>query len=97
MLSKSDWKILWASSEETIASPGDAENILDGQPYTAWRSEYSKQQPGYPHRIVIDLGASQVIGGVRYLPAAGNSDEAARIKDCRVFVSDQPFGLSGTP
>jgi beta-galactosidase len=91
---KSGWRILWVSSEETNYLPGAAENVLDGQPATAWHTDSSGvTPPGYPHRIVIDLGEARALGGIRYLPASGKPDEPGRIKDYRVYVSDRPFGL----
>ncbi len=94
MISKAGWKIFWVSSEETNYLSGDAENVLDGQPATAWHTDSSgANPPGYPHRIVIDLGEARALGGIRYLPVAGNPDEPGRIKDYRVYVSNHPFGL----
>lgn len=93
-LSKSKWSVLWVDSED-LASSGDAENALDGQPASAWitQSGGAKSQ-AYPHRLVIDLGDSQSISGIRYLPRAGKIDEAGRIKEFRLYVSDRPFGLA---
>ena len=94
VISKAGWKIFWVSSEETNYLSGDAENVLDGQPATAWHTDSSgANPPGYPHRIVIDLGEARALGGIRYLPVAGNPDEPGRIKDYRVYVSNHPFGL----
>jgi beta-galactosidase len=96
-LSKALWKVLWVSSEETVAESGNAENALDGQPATYWHTEYSGAKPGYPHRMVLDLGETTEIGGVRYLPRDGKSADPGHIKNCRFYVSDQPFGLQPTP
>ncbi len=93
-MSKAGWKILWVSSEEFSAESGEAENLLDGQAASHWHSEYSAKKAGYPHRIVIDLGESQSVSGIRYMARAGRADAPGRIKDYRVFVSDQPFGLT---
>ena len=92
-LSKALWKVLWVDSEETSAESGDAENALDGQPSTFWHTEHSKAQPGFPHRLVLDMGESVEVGGIRYLPRAGSPTDPGRIKNCRIYVSDQPFGL----
>jgi len=93
-VSKASWKILWADSEETHTDAGDAENVLDGQPATSWLTESSETKPAFPHRIIIDMGQSQSLGGIRYMPRAGDSNQPGRIKDYRVYVSDQPFGLT---
>ncbi|MES2923178.1 MAG: beta-galactosidase [Verrucomicrobiota bacterium] len=92
VMSKNKWSIFWVSSEETSAEPGDAENMLDGQPSSIWHSEYKNSQPGYPHRVVMDLGEATELTGIRYLARSG-SGTPGRIKDYRVYVSDQPFGL----
>ncbi|MEZ0297370.1 MAG: beta-galactosidase [Candidatus Methylacidiphilales bacterium] len=93
ILSKADWKILWVDSEEVSAEAAEAENILDGQPATFWHSEYSERQPGFPHRVVIDLGREQALGGIRYMPRGGGVHENGRIKDYRIHISAKPFGL----
>jgi beta-galactosidase len=91
VIPNASWKILWVDSEDT-ARGGDAANILDGQSSSAWQTA----RGDYPHRIVIDLGASQTISGLRYLPKEGKPDDPGRIKDYRVYVSDQPFGLAAS-
>lgn len=91
---KSGWKIFWADTEETVQMAGDAENALDGQPASFWHTTATgANPPGFPHRIVIDLGESRTLGGIRYLPIAGKPEQRGRIKDYRVYLSDLPFGL----
>jgi beta-galactosidase len=92
VLSKNAWKILWVSSEETTAEAGDAENMLDGQPSSHWHSAYGTTVADFPHRVVIDLGESIPISGIRYLARSGTGTPG-RIKDYRVHVGDTPFGL----
>jgi beta-galactosidase len=87
------WKIIYVDSEDT-AHGGIAENILDGQSSSAWQTAGGDSAPDYPHRIVIDLGDSQTISGIRYLPKEGQPNDPGRIKDYHVYVSDQPFGLT---
>ena len=94
VLSKSAWKILWCDSEETSAEPGYAENMLDGQPNTYWHTAYGAKNTPYPHRVVIDLGEPRTLGGIRYLARAGDDKKPGRIKTYRVFLADQPFGLT---
>jgi beta-galactosidase len=91
VMSKANWKILWVDSE-AISDQGDAENILDGQPNSRWLTEANTS--GLPHRLVIDLGQNQTVAGIRYMPAAGRADAPGRIKNFRVYLGDQPFGLS---
>lgn len=94
VLSKSAWKILWTDSEETSTDSGYAENMLDGQPNTQWLSASLPSPSAYPHRVVIDLGLSQTLGGIRYLPRAGDNKKSGRIKNYRVYLNDTPFGLT---
>jgi beta-galactosidase len=93
VISKNKWVIFYVSSEEVDAEPGHAENMLDGQPSSIWHSHYKTNAPGFPHRVVIDLGEETEVGGIRYLPRAG-SGTPGRIKDYNVYISDKPFGLN---
>lgn len=51
-LIKDWWKILWVSSEETAAEPGEAENALDGRSATGWHTRDQPELPPFsaPHR-----------------------------------------------
>ena len=80
------WTIAAVDSEELARVDGSALNAIDGQTSDYWHSEYGARQPGFPHQLVIDLGASARIGGFRYTPRAGSGDVAGRIKDYRVFI-----------
>lgn len=92
-LPKTDWRVLWADSENVAGSGHEADNVLDGQPASFWKTEDWQQKPGFPHRLVIDLGGSRELTGLRYLPRAGGENVPGRIKAWRVYVSDHPFGL----
>ena len=78
------WKIVWADSEELQAENGSADNLIDNQPDTIWHTQWSGEKPPQPHEIVIDLGATEQIGGFRYLPRKNNHDGA--IKDYKFYV-----------
>ena len=93
VMSKNKWNIFWVSSEETAAEPGDAENMLDGQPSSIWHSEYKNRTADFPHRVIIDLGESATVSGIRYL-ARGGTGTPGRIKDYRVYIGDTTFGLT---
>ena len=80
-----------------MAEPGEAENALDGQAATHWHTRYQPEPAPFPHRFVVDMGESVKFRGLRYLPRAGDAGQPGRIKDYRVYVSDQPFGLTATP
>jgi beta-galactosidase len=94
-LPRAAWNVLWVSSEETNYLPGHAENAIDGQTSTFWHSETGDPKP--PHRLIVDLGETRTLGGIRYLPRSGDAQTRGRIRDFRIYLSDQPFGLQPTP
>lgn len=52
---------------------GAAENAIDGDPDTIWHSEYNKTVTKYPHTLEIDLGKTQDLKGMTYLPRQGGN------------------------
>ncbi len=64
---QSGWRVLYVDSEATCGN-GGAANAIDGNPGTAWFTEWCKSSPPTPHEIQIDLGASYTISGFQYLP-----------------------------
>jgi beta-galactosidase len=85
-ISHDAWTIAYVDSEERTSEDGSAENAIDGQTANFWHTEWSAAQPNHPHQLVLDLGKSQTIFGFRYVPR--QSEGAGRIKDYRVYVSD---------
>ena len=85
-VSHNGWTIAYVGSEEREKEDGTAENAIDGQTANFWHTEWSEAQPGYPHRLVLNLGKSQSISGFRYVPR--QSTGPGRIKDYRVYISD---------
>ena len=81
------WIIAYADSEERTGEDGAASNAIDGQTSNFWHTEWKKSQPGFPHRLVIDLDKGTKIGGFRYTPRAGD-DNPGRIKDYQIYVGD---------
>jgi beta-galactosidase len=92
-LPRAAWKVLWVSSEETNYLAGDAENAIDGQAATFWHTDAGSGVPGYPHYLVVDLGESRTLGGIRYLPRGGGATEPGRIGRYRIYLDEEPFGL----
>ncbi|HEU5396130.1 MAG TPA: beta-galactosidase [Verrucomicrobiae bacterium] len=87
-LSHEGWKVAYVDSEEKIKEDGSAGNAIDGQTANYWITEWSAAQPSQPHRLVLDLGKSQVVSGFRYTPRQGADTVTGRIKDYRVYVGD---------
>lgn len=87
-LSHEGWKVAYVDSEERDKEDGTAENAIDGQTANYWHTQWSAAQPGFPHRLVLDLGKSQTLSGFRYVPRQGAADLPGRIKDYRIYVGD---------
>jgi arylsulfatase A-like enzyme len=88
-LPNKDWKIARVSSENT-ANEKFAVNAIDGDPNTIWHSRFSGSEPEkHPHELVIDLGASHRLRGLRYLARQDVGWNGA-IRDIEIAVSDDP-------
>jgi beta-galactosidase len=84
-VSHANWTIAYVDSEELSSEDGSASNAINGQTADFWHTAWSQTQPGYPHQLVIDLGAPSRIGGFRYTPRPG-ANVPGRIKNYRVYV-----------
>ena len=92
-ISRKEWKIVYADSEEALKANNTADKVFDLQESTFWHTEFSEGEPSdFPHHIVIDLGEEYTISGFSYLPRA-ESNYPGMIKDYRVFVKKKPFKL----
>lgn len=87
-LSTEGWTIVHVDSEERELGDGIAENAIDGQTANFWHTQWGAAQPGYPHRLILDLAEPRTIAGFRYTPRQGAADVTGRIKDYKVFVVD---------
>ncbi|MCM1077158.1 MAG: beta-galactosidase [Bacteroides sp.] len=81
-LSREQWTIRYADSEEVTPGNHTADKIFDLQESTYWSTE---SRDKYPHTIVIDLGEEKEIKGLQYLPRM-ESDTPGAIKEYRVYV-----------
>ncbi|HWL15735.1 MAG TPA: discoidin domain-containing protein, partial [Opitutus sp.] len=87
-LSTEGWTIAYVDSEERERADGAAENAIDGQTANFWHTEWGAAQPGFPHRLILDLGQPRTVSGFRYVPRQGAADVTGCIADFRVFVAD---------
>ncbi len=88
-LPNKDWKIARVSSENT-ANGRFATNAIDGDPNTLWHTRFSGDGPEkHPHELVIDLGASHRLRGLRYLARQDGGFNGA-IRDVEIAVSEDP-------
>ena len=86
---RTSWKVVYADSEELSGDDGNAANVFDLQFTSIWHTEWESKAPNMPHQLVIDLGATHVVGGMKLLPRQGNS--SGRIKDFQLYFSLLPF------
>jgi beta-galactosidase len=87
-LSHDGWTVAYVDSEERDKEDGTAENAIDGQTANFWHTEWGAAQPGFPHRLILDLSKSQTLSGFRYVPRQGTEGVGGRIKDYRIYVGD---------
>ena len=81
-LSREQWTVKYADSEETKRGNNTAEKCFDLQESTYWRTE---KGVALPHLVVIDLGSEQTIIGIDYLPRMEEGAPGS-IKDYKIFV-----------
>lgn len=89
-ISRLDWEIVYATSEEVTAANCSANRIFDTQESTMWHTSWVTNKVSHPHQIVIDLGESYAIKGLRYLPRTDNNNNG-NIKDFNVYIKSSPF------
>ena len=90
-LNQSLWQIAYASSEEATKEDGSALNAINGQNTDHWHTAYSGNgaKPAHPHQIILDLGKSEEVAGVRYTPRQGAEGVTGRIKQYRMYVGER--------
>jgi len=85
---RDDWKIVSTDSEEMSAENGAASNAIDGNESTFWHTQSSQLPTAFPHRLIVDLGRSVTLTGIRYLPRPGDTNTTGRIKDFQISVGE---------
>lgn len=86
-VSRENWKIMYADSEETRSGNRTADKVFDLQESTFWQTV---DNTAYPHQIVIDLGKEYNVTGFRMLPRA-EAGAPGLIKDYKVYVKKSDF------
>ncbi len=81
-------KIVSVSSEST-SNRKLAKNAIDGRPRTHWHTEWQGGAKPHPHELVLDLGASYRVTGLRYLARQDNGWNGA-FGQWELAVSDSP-------
>jgi len=90
MIPRLKWKVVYADSEETTASNSSADKVFDLQETTFWQSQSVGGRPKHPHQIVLDLGESVQIKGLRYLPRSDKKTDGM-IKEYQIFFKPAEF------
>ncbi|AZQ63824.1 hypothetical protein EI427_16800 [Flammeovirga pectinis] len=72
----------------------EAFKAVDKNNGTIWHTEWTPNNPPYPHELVIDLGKTKEINGINYLPRQGQ--ENGRIASYEIYVSDDPTNWGDT-
>ena len=91
-VSRKDWKVIYADSEELQGEDGKADNVFDLQHTSIWHTQWQNASPKHPHQLVIDLGSVKKISGINYLPRQDGKN--GRIKDYKLYLSNGPFTLT---
>lgn len=89
-ISREQWKIGYADSEEVKKGNWTADKIFDLQESTCWMTAVKVD---YPHHLVIDLGKPQTITGFRYLPSF-ERNTPGMIKDYTIYLKVTSFELA---
>lgn len=86
---RSEWKVVFADSEELDGDDGNAVNVFDLQYTSIWHTQWQDATPAPPHQLVLDLGKNYRIGGLKLLPRQDGAN--GRIKDYRLYFSTHLF------
>ena len=58
----------WTVTADSAQDGNPATDAIDGDTTTFWHTEFSPDLVQLPHNIVIDMGASYLVGSITYLP-----------------------------
>lgn len=83
--------MIYADSEEIVAEPTSAGNIIDNQPGTFWHTKYQGENANtpHPHQVVIDLGGVKEFKALRYFPR--NGANPGKSKGYKIYASLKLF------
>jgi beta-galactosidase len=84
LLDQSNWTVAWVDSEEATKEDGGALNAINGQNSDYWIT--ALKGDAYPHRLVLDLGRTMEVAGLRYVPRQGPDGTTGRIRRFRAYV-----------
>src|ERR1044071_2105396 len=61
-------RVVSVDSQELAAVNAAATQAIDVNPATYWHTEWSQRTAPLPHTLVLDLGSSYQVDGLRYMP-----------------------------
>lgn len=86
---RTNWKVVFADSEELSGDDGSAVNVFDLQFTSIWHTQWENKSPKPPHQLVIDLGKEYTVSAMKLLPRQDGPN--GRIKDYKLYLSKTLF------
>lgn len=83
---RDNWSATASNSETKARYDTSPKCVIDGDPVTWWHSQWLGAIPPHPHAVTIDMGAEQMMTGIRYLPAVIVNNNGM-IRDYELYVS----------
>lgn len=71
-----NWEVIAFSSQQV--GDGEAACAIDDQLSTFWHTQYSPEQPDYPHFIIVDMKENVLIKAIAIARREGNNNIASR-------------------
>lgn len=88
-IDKTQWKVVYVSSEQTDKNVGVAENLFDGDISSFWHTNASVE-PRQPHRIIIDIKEIYKVSAIRFKVRKG-AFLSGKVRDIHVYGRPQFF------
>ncbi|MEG2243718.1 MAG: beta-galactosidase [Muribaculaceae bacterium] len=88
-ISRQEWKINYADSEETRSGNYTADKIFDLQESTYWQTVDNSP---FPHQLIIDLCKTYEITGFRILPRM-EKEVPGMIKSYNIYIKNNEFKI----
>lgn len=93
LLPRAGWKVARVSSESSFDGRL-AECAFDGDPHTYWHTRFQGELATPPHELVVDLGTTRTVRGMRYLARQDGGWNGA-LGGCELQASDSTDAFDG--
>lgn len=87
---------LLSCSSESLSNGKVGTNAIDGHPGTVWHTRWADGLAEHPHELVLDLGRSRKVLGIRYLARQDGSWNGT-FGRTQLWVGETTDDLSGSP